>query len=57
MFRDAIVEKVREERQKHAAKFDYDLRKIAEYLNEKQQKQRRTPISFPPKAPRHQKSA
>ena len=57
MFRDEIVEKVREVRQKHAARFNYDLRKIVEDLNNKQQQYERKTISFPPKPPRLQKTA
>ena len=35
MFRDPIVEEVRAARQRHAAQFGYDLRKIAEDLRKK----------------------
>jgi len=37
MFKDPIVEEVRAIRQQHAARFNYDLRKIAEDLRKKQE--------------------
>ena len=49
MFKDPIVEEVRAVRQKHAARFDFDLRKIAEDLREKEQQAGRNVVSFPPK--------
>jgi hypothetical protein len=49
MFKDPIVEEVRAARQKHAARFNYDLRKIAEDLRLKEQQSGRKIISFPPK--------
>lgn len=49
MFKDPIVEEVRAARQKHAARFNYDLRKIAEDLREKEQQSGRNVVSFPPK--------
>ncbi len=57
MFCDEIVEEVREIRQKHAARFNYDLHKIVEDLNKKQQQYGRKTISFSPKPPRLQKTA
>ncbi len=51
MFCDEIVEEVREIRQKHAARFNYDLHKIVEDLNKKQQQYGRKTISFSPKPP------
>ena len=57
MFKDPIVEEVRAARQKHAAKFNYDLRKIAEDLNRKQEKAGRKTVSFPPKPAKHRKTA
>lgn len=44
-----IVDEVREARIKHAAKFNFDLKKIAQDLNEKQSK--RKTVSYPPKKP------
>ncbi len=49
MFKDPIVEEVRSARQKHAARFNYDLRKIAEDLREKEQQSGRKIVSFPSK--------
>ena len=52
MFKDPIVEEVRAARQKHAAQFNYDLRKIAEDLRMKEQQAGRKIVSFPPKPAR-----
>jgi hypothetical protein len=49
MYKDPIVEAVRAARQKHAAQFNYDLRKIAEDLRAKEQQSGRKIVSFPPK--------
>lgn len=49
MFKDPIVEEVRTARQKHAARFNYDLSKIAEDLRAKEQQSGRKVVSFPPK--------
>jgi hypothetical protein len=49
MFKDPIVEEVRAARQKHAAQFSYDLRKIAEDLRAKEQQSGHKVVSFPPK--------
>ena len=52
MFKDPIVEEVRDARQKHAARFNYDLRRIAEDLRAKEQQSGRKIVSFPPKPAR-----
>ena len=52
MFKDPIVLEVRVARQKHAAQFNYDLRKIAEDLRKKERLAGRKLVSFPPKPPR-----
>ena len=57
MFRDEIVEEIRKNRQEHAAKFNFDIRKIAKELNKQQLDHRRKTISFPPKKSRLQKTA
>ena len=57
MFKDPIVEEVRNARQKHAADFNYDLKKIAEDLNRKQEQSKRKTISYPPKPASVKKSA
>ena len=49
MFEDSIVDEVREVRIKHAAKFNFDLKKIAQDLKEKQSK--RKTVSYSPKKP------
>ncbi|MFH0787191.1 MAG: hypothetical protein V2B13_06195 [Pseudomonadota bacterium] len=49
MFTDPIVEEVRAIRQKHAARFNYDIKKIAEDLNKKQKQAGRKIVSYPPK--------
>lgn len=57
MFKDPIVEEVRAVRQKHAAQFNFDLKKIAQDLKEKQKKSNRKIVSYPPKPARVKKSA
>ena len=57
MFKDPIVEEVRAVRQKHAARFNYDLRKIAEDLKKKQDQSGHHTVSYPPKPARLKKSA
>ncbi len=49
MFKDPIVEEVRAARLRHAARFDYDLRKIAEDLRSKEQQSGRKIVAFSPK--------
>ena len=46
MFKDPIVEKVRATRKQHAARFDFDLRKIAEDLKKKEIQSGRKLVSF-----------
>ena len=52
MFKDPIVAEVRAARQQHAARFNYDLRKIAEDLRQKQEQSGRKVVSYPPKPAR-----
>ncbi len=47
--KDPIVKKVRTLRQKHAAQFNYNIRKIAEDLNKRQKQFNRSIVSFSPK--------
>jgi len=47
MFKDPVVEEVRAARQNHAARFNFDLRKIAEDLRAKEQQPGRNVVSFP----------
>lgn len=49
MNKDPIVEEVRKSRQKHAAKFDYDLRRIFEDLRSRQKDSNHKIVSRPPK--------
>jgi hypothetical protein len=49
MFKDPIFEEVRAARQKHAAQIDFDLRKIAQDLNKKQESSNRKIVSYSPK--------
>jgi hypothetical protein len=53
MFKDPIVEEVRAARLRHAARFGYDLRKIAEDLRKKEQQAGRRIVAFSPKPVRH----
>lgn len=46
---DPIVEEVRKSRQKHAAKFDYDLRRIFEDLRSRQKETGHKIVSRKPK--------
>lgn len=57
MFKDPIVEEVRAARQKHAAQFNYDLRKIADDLRNKAQLSGRKGVSLPPKPARNRSVA
>jgi len=56
MFEDPIVEEVRAVRQKHAARFNFDLKKIAQDLKEKQGKSDRKIVSYPPKPIKYEKA-
>ncbi|MBF0235933.1 MAG: hypothetical protein HQK65_23305 [Desulfamplus sp.] len=49
MFEDPIVDEIRAARQKHAAKFNFDLKKIAQDLREKQKESKRNIVSYSPK--------
>ena len=57
MFEDPIVEEVRAVRQKHAARFHYDLKRIARDLNRKQEQSKRKVVSYPPKPAKVKKTA
>jgi hypothetical protein len=48
MFKDLVVEEVGATRRKHAARFNFDLRKIAEDLRTKEQQSGRNVVTFPP---------
>jgi hypothetical protein len=51
MTRDPIVEEVREVRQRHAARFNYDAKAIFEDIKRKEQTSRCKIVSYPPKGP------
>lgn len=51
MIDDPIVKEVREARERHAAQFNYDLKKIAEDLKKQEQQSGKTVVSLPPKRP------
>jgi hypothetical protein len=57
MFKDPIVEEVRVTRLRHAARFDFDLRKIAEDLRIKERQAGRKTVSFPPKPAENESTA
>ena len=51
MWKDPIVEEVRKIRQKHAAKFNYDLDAICRDLKQQERKGGRKVVSLPPRKP------
>jgi hypothetical protein len=57
MFNDPIVEEVRAARQKHAARFGFDLKKIAQDLKEKQAQSNRKVVDYSSKPARTKESA
>ncbi len=57
MFEDPIVDEVRAARQKHAVRFNFDLKKIAQDLKEKQEKSNRKIVSYSPKPIKYKKTA
>jgi len=52
MLNDPIVEEVREVRRRHAERFNFDLRAIAEDLMKKQERHSDRLVSLLPKKPR-----
>ena len=48
-WRDPIVEEVRKVREEHAARFNYDLKAIAEDLRLRQAKSGHKIVSYPPR--------
>lgn len=52
MFEDPIVAEVRSARQEHAARFGYDLKRMAEDLRRRQALSGRKVVSFSPKRPK-----
>lgn len=51
MWKDPIVEEVREIRQQHAARFNYDLRAIVDDIRKRQERSGRTYVRFEPRRP------
>ena len=51
MWKDPIVEEVRKIREKHVAKFNYDLDAICRDLKEQERKSERKVVSLPAKKP------
>jgi hypothetical protein len=51
MWKDTIVEEVREIRQQYAAQFNYDLDAIFQDLKKQEQGCEHEVVSFPPKKP------
>jgi hypothetical protein len=51
MHRDPIVEEVRRVRERHAAKYGYDLDAICKALRDDQRRSQRKVVSLPPKKP------
>lgn len=49
MKEDPIVEEIRQVREAHAAKFNYDLWAIYKDIKEYEKKSKRTYVSYPPK--------
>ena len=47
-WKDPIVEEVREIRDRIAARFDYDVKAIGRYYQEKQRESKRKTVSDPP---------
>lgn len=51
MWKDPIVEEVRRVRERHAAKYRYDLDTICQALKEEERRSRRKLVSLPSKKP------
>jgi hypothetical protein len=51
MWKDPIVEEVRRARERHAAKYHYDLDAICQALREEERRSGRRVVSLPPKKP------
>lgn len=51
MWRDPIVEEVRQWRQQYAAQFNHDLKAICQDLRERQKKSGRKVVTLPPRPP------
>ena len=49
MWNDPIIDEIHKARDQHAAKFDYDMRRIFEDLKDQEKESGLTTVSFPPK--------
>ncbi len=49
MWNDPIVDEVRKVREEHAARFDYDLKRIFQDIKEREEKSGHKVVSLPPK--------
>lgn len=56
MWRDPIVEEIRQLRQQYAAQFDHDLSAICRDLRERQKKSSRKVVTLPPRPPQDVKT-
>jgi len=57
MVSDPIIEEIRQIRQEHAKRFNYDLRAIVADLRQQEKQHPERLISLPPKTPRRKRSA
>lgn len=55
MWRDPIVEEIRQLRQQYAAQFNHDLKAICQDLRERQKKSGRKVVTLPPRPARQVK--
>ena len=46
MYRDPIIDEIHKYREEHAAKFNYDIRKIIEYYKERQKQSNKKIVNF-----------
>ena len=56
MWRDPIVEEIRQLRQQYAARFNHDLKAICQDLRERQKKAGRKVVRLPPRPARQVKA-
>ena len=56
MWRDPIVEEIRQLRQQYASQFHHDLAAICRDLRERQRKSSRKIVTFPPRPPQEVKA-
>ncbi len=46
MYKDPIIDEIHKYREEHAAKFNYDIRKIIEYYKRKQKQSNKKTVNF-----------